>query len=191
MKSPSASGYTPALDLRALSGSMAVTWWQWLVITATVTVAIDAAFIVWLLLARRRQNARALAGFIPDCLVLFRRLLGDQRVPRRSKLMLAALIGYLAMPFDLVPDFIPVAGQLDDAIVVAVVLRTLLRAGGPDILREQWPGPAASLNALMRLACGFAGTTVRPARGLTRRGAPARYDLRPTHEPDREAPSHQ
>ena len=136
-----------------------MTWWQWLLITATVTVAIDAAFIVWLLLARRRQNARALAGFIPDCLVLFRRLLRDERVPRRSKLLLAALIGYLAMPFDLVPDFIPVAGQLDDAIIVAVVLRTLLRAGGPDVLREQWPGPTASLNALMRLACGFAGTT--------------------------------
>jgi uncharacterized membrane protein YkvA (DUF1232 family) len=130
-----------------------MTWWQWLVIIATVTLAIDAAFIVWLLLAGRRQNARALAGFIPDCLVLFRRLLGDQRVPRRSKLMLAALIGYLAMPFDLVPDFIPVVGQLDDAIVVAVVLRTLLRAGGPDLLREQWPGPTASLDALMRVAC--------------------------------------
>ena len=136
-----------------------MTWWQWLPITATVAVAIDAAFIVWLLLARRRQNAPALAGFIPDCLVLFRRLLSDQRVPRRSKLLLAGLIGYLAMPFDLVPDFIPVAGQLDDAIIVAVVLRTLLRAGGPDLLREQWPGPTASLNTVMRLAFGTAGTT--------------------------------
>jgi uncharacterized membrane protein YkvA (DUF1232 family) len=152
-----------------------MTWWQWLVITATVTLAIDAAFIVWLLLARRRQNARALAGFIPDCLVLFRRLLGDQRVPRRSKLMLAALIGYLAMPFDLVPDFIPVAGQLDDAIVVAVVLRTLLRAAGPELLREQWPGPTASLDPLMRVALPQGGSVFGPARtgqpstGLDRR----------------------
>ena len=136
-----------------------MTWWHWLLITATVAVAIDAAFIVWLLLAGARQNARAVAGFIPDCFVLFRRLLSDERVPSRSKLLLAALIGYLAMPFDLVPDFIPVAGQLDDAIIVAVVLRTLLRAGGPDLLREQWPGPTASLNALMRLACGNAATT--------------------------------
>jgi uncharacterized membrane protein YkvA (DUF1232 family) len=131
-----------------------VTWWQWLLITVGVSFAIYAAFVIWLLLAGRQQEARALAGFIPDCLVLFRRLLSDRRVPRSSKLLLAALIGYLAMPFDLVPDFIPVAGQLDDAIIVAFVLRTLLRASGPDLLREHWPGPSASLNVLMRLAYG-------------------------------------
>jgi uncharacterized membrane protein YkvA (DUF1232 family) len=134
-----------------------VTWWQWLLIAAVGTVAVYAAFVIWLLLVARRQDARALAGIIPDCLVLFRRLLGDDRVPRRSKLLLAALIGYLAMPFDLVPDFIPVAGQLDDAIIVAFVLRTLVRAGGPDLLREHWPGPVTSLNLLMRLVYGRAG----------------------------------
>ena len=58
------------------------------------------------------------------------------------------------MPFDLVPDFIPVAGQLDDAIIVALVLRAVVRSGGPDLLREHWPGPAASLTVLMRLAYG-------------------------------------
>jgi uncharacterized membrane protein YkvA (DUF1232 family) len=107
--------------------------------------------------ARRTSRRRARAGgFIPYCLILFRRLLGDDRVPRRSRLLLGALIGYLALPFDLVPDFIPVAGQLDDAIIVALVLRTVLRSGGPELLREHWPGPAASLNALMRLAYGSA-----------------------------------
>jgi uncharacterized membrane protein YkvA (DUF1232 family) len=131
-----------------------MTWWQWLLIALSVTVAVYAAFVVWLLLGGRRQDARALAGLIPDCLILFRRLLGDERVPRRSKLLVAVLIGYLAMPFDLVPDFIPVAGQLDDVIIVAFVLRTVLRAGGPDLLREYWPGPTTSLNALMRLADG-------------------------------------
>lgn len=131
-----------------------MTWWQWLLLAAGISAAIYLAFIVWLLLAGRRSDARALAGFIPDCVLLFRRLLGDDRVPRRSKLLLTALVGYLAMPFDLVPDFIPVAGQLDDAIIVALVLRYVLRVSGRDLLREHWPGPAASLNALMRLAYG-------------------------------------
>ncbi len=146
-------GQTPA---NALHASDLV---QWLLIVACIGVLAYTAFIVWLLFAGRRQDARALAGFIPDCLVLFRRLLRDDRVPRRSKLLLAALIGYLAMPLDLVPDFIPVAGQLDDAIVVAFVLRIVLRAGGPDLLREHWPGPDSSLNLLIRLAYGSAGTT--------------------------------
>jgi uncharacterized membrane protein YkvA (DUF1232 family) len=129
-------------------------WWQGLLLSAGIVVGVYAIFVVWLLLTGRRQDARAVAGFIPDCLILFRCLLGDRRVPRRSKLLLGAAIGYLAMPFDLMPDFIPVAGQLDDAIIVALVLRSLLRAGGPDLLREHWPGPAASLNLLTRLAYG-------------------------------------
>jgi uncharacterized membrane protein YkvA (DUF1232 family) len=128
--------------------------WQWLIVGAGVAVVAYGGFVVWLLVAGRHGDARALAGFIPDCLILFRRLAGDERVPRRCKLLLAALIGYLALPFDLVPDFIPVAGQLDDAIIVALALRTVLRSGGPDLLRQHWPGPAASLTALMRLAYG-------------------------------------
>lgn len=130
-----------------------MTWWQWILIA----LALYAAFVAALVLAGRREDARALAGFVPDCLVLVRRLLGDERVPRRSKLLLGFLVGYLAMPIDLVPDFIPVAGQLDDAIVVALVLRAVLRASGPELLREHWPGPAASLEAMLRLAHGRRG----------------------------------
>ncbi len=130
--------------------------WQWLLLVAAATFVAYGAFIAWLLLAGRREEARALVGFIPDCVVLFRRLLADERIPRRRKLVLLALVAYLAMPFDLVPDFIPVAGQLDDAIVVAAVLRSVLRAGGPDLLRQHWPGPPASLSALMRLSYGRA-----------------------------------
>lgn len=128
--------------------------WQLVLIAAGAVLAIYAAFVVALVLAGRRQDARALAGFIPDCIVLFRRLIADERVSRRRKLLLAALIGYLVLPIDLIPDFIPVAGQLDDAIIVALVLRSVLRAGGPQLLREHWPGPPASLAAMTRLAYG-------------------------------------
>src|ERR1044072_8582437 len=112
-----------------------MTWWQWLLIATLVGYA---AFVALLALTGRRPDARAVAGFIPDCVVLVRRILGDERVPRRSKLLLAALAAYLLMPIDVVPDFIPVAGQLDDAIIVVLVLRSVLRATGPDLLREHW-----------------------------------------------------
>jgi uncharacterized membrane protein YkvA (DUF1232 family) len=98
--------------------------------------------VVALVAAGRRTDARALARALPDLLVLTGRLLRDPRVPRRWKLALAALAAYLAFPLDLVPDFIPVAGQLDDAILVALVLRGLVRATGPDLLRELAPPSA-------------------------------------------------
>jgi len=72
-------------------------------------------------------------------------------VPRRHKLLLGLLVGYLSMPFDLVPDFIPVAGQLDDAILVLVVLRTVLRRNRGELLAEHWPGPQSSLEVMLRL----------------------------------------
>jgi uncharacterized membrane protein YkvA (DUF1232 family) len=111
-----------------------------------------AAFVVALAVAGRRESARALAGFVPDCLVLVKRLLTDPRVPRRHKLLLGAVAVYLACPIDLVPDFIPVAGQLDDAILLAVALRTVLAGAGPALLHEHWPGPPRSLVPLLRLA---------------------------------------
>jgi uncharacterized membrane protein YkvA (DUF1232 family) len=100
----------------------------------------------------RRDTARAVAAFIPHCLVLFRRLLRDPRVPLRRKVLLAALVAYLALPFDLVPDFIPVVGYLDDALIVAFVMRHVLRGSGAALIEEHWPGPPASLERLLRLA---------------------------------------
>ena len=120
-----------------------------LLIALAVVVAVWALFVLALVLLGRREWARAMARFIPDCIVLFRRLLADERIPRGPKLLLWALLGYLAMPFDLVPDFIPVAGQLDDAVAVALVLRAVLRAAGPDVVREHWPGPPESLGLLL------------------------------------------
>lgn len=114
-------------------------------------VALYLVFVIGLLLAGRRTDARALAGFVPDCLVLFRRLMADPRVPRRRKALLVLVVFYLAMPLDLVPDFIPVAGQLDDAIVVALALRAILGATRRDLVADHWPGPDSSLRLVQRL----------------------------------------
>jgi uncharacterized membrane protein YkvA (DUF1232 family) len=127
---------------------------SWLVLSVLVVLAVYLAAVLALVLLGRREDARALARFIPDCVVLVKRLLGDDRVPRRSKLLLAALGAYLALPFDLVPDFIPVAGQLDDAIVAAWVLRRVLRSGDRELLAEHWPGPERSLAVIRRIAFG-------------------------------------
>lgn len=125
---------------------------EWLLVAAAVLVAAYVVLLAGLLLAGRRTEARAWARFIPDCVVLARRLLGDPRVGRGSKLLLGALVVYLAFPIDVVPDFLPAIGHLDDAIAVALVLRATLRAAGPDLIREHWPGPEPSLNAVLRLA---------------------------------------
>ena len=126
--------------------------WAWSLIGIGVFLVVYAVFVVALVIAGRRESARALAGFIPDCIVLCSRLLRDHRVPRRTKLLLVALAGYLALPFDLVPDFIPIAGQLDDVIIVALVLRSFLRGGGEPLVRAHWPGPESTLALVLRLA---------------------------------------
>jgi uncharacterized membrane protein YkvA (DUF1232 family) len=126
-------------------------------VALAVTLAVYAAGVAALVLAGRRTDARALAGFVPDCVVLFKRLLGDARVPRRRKALVGCAVVYLVMPIDLVPDFIPVAGQLDDALLVALVLRTVLRSSGESLLREHWPGPEQSLQVIRRLAYGSSG----------------------------------
>jgi uncharacterized membrane protein YkvA (DUF1232 family) len=124
---------------------------QWLLLAAAFVLVVYAALVVALIIAGRGELARGLAGFIPDCFVLVKRLVQDPRVPRRRKLLLGLLGAYLALPFDLVPDFIPVAGQLDDAVVIALALRAVLRGGGPELIREHWPGPEGSLAVVLRL----------------------------------------
>ena len=126
--------------------------WGWALTGVGVVLVLYAGFLVGLILAGRRRDARALARFVPDCLVLFGRLLREPRLTRREKVPLALLVAYLALPIDLVPDVIPVAGQLDDVILAALVLRRLVRTAGPELVASHWPGPEASLALLLRLA---------------------------------------
>ena len=116
----------------------------WVLYSVCLVLLLYAGVVAAFVVAGRREDARAVAGFVPDCVVLFSRLLRDDRLPRRHKLLVAALLPYLAMPFDLIPDFIPVAGQLDDAVIVALVLRRVVRAS-PDLVEEHWPGPRRTL----------------------------------------------
>jgi uncharacterized membrane protein YkvA (DUF1232 family) len=124
----------------------------WILIALAGALLIYLGAVLALMVLGRRTDARAVAGFVPDCVVLCRRLLADSRVPRRHKALLAGLLGYLASPLDLIPDFIPVIGQLDDVLIAAVVLRTVRRGVKRSILRRHWPGPPQSLRVIERLA---------------------------------------
>jgi uncharacterized membrane protein YkvA (DUF1232 family) len=137
---------------------------SWLLLSLAVLVVVYVGLIVAMVVGARQWDVRMIARLVPYCAILFKRLLADSRVPRRWKLWSAFALVYLAIPFDLVPDFIPVLGQLDDAILVALVLRGLLRSAGPLLLREHWPGPAALLVPLER----FAAATPVPGGGARR-----------------------
>jgi uncharacterized membrane protein YkvA (DUF1232 family) len=93
---------------------------------------------------------------LPDLLRLIKRLAADPATPRGVRIRLLLLLGYLALPFDLIPDFVPVLGYADDAIIVALVLRSATRSAGPDALAKHWPGTPEGLEALSRL-CGLNG----------------------------------
>jgi uncharacterized membrane protein YkvA (DUF1232 family) len=137
---------------------------DWLLLVLAVLAVVYGALVAAIAIGSRQWDVRMIARLVPYCAILFKRLLGDSRVPTRWKVASAFALVYLAFPFDLVPDFIPVLGQLDDAVVVALVLRGLLRSAGPRLMREHWPGPTALLVPLER----FAGAA--PAA----RGAPLR-----------------
>jgi uncharacterized membrane protein YkvA (DUF1232 family) len=127
-----------------------VPFWPWGLFM--LLVALYVVSVAALIAAGRREDARALAGFIPDCIVLIGRLARDRRVSRPRRIVLLCVLGYLAMPIDLVPDFLPGIGQLDDAVLVGVALRMVVHAGGTSIVREAWPGPEASLTLVLRAA---------------------------------------
>jgi uncharacterized membrane protein YkvA (DUF1232 family) len=124
----------------------------WLLLIAACAVLVYAGFVVAIIVAGRPGVARDVARFIPDCIALVSDLLRDPRVPRRHKRLLGVLIGYLAFPFDIVPDFIPIAGHLDDALVLVLALRIVLRGSGSELVREHWRGPESSLAVVLRFA---------------------------------------
>ncbi|MGH2578603.1 MAG: YkvA family protein [Actinomycetota bacterium] len=114
-----------------------------------IAVVIWAVAVIVLIALGRRSQARELATLIPNLLVLFRGLLRDPRVPRSAKLWLGFAVVWIASPIDLVPEFIPIAGPLDDAIVAALVLRHLLRRTDRSVLFEHWRGKPATLEAIV------------------------------------------
>ncbi|MBI3522267.1 MAG: DUF1232 domain-containing protein [Chloroflexi bacterium] len=123
-----------------------------ILVAVALIAAIYIAFVLVLLVGGRRLLARELVLLIPNLVGLFRGLLGDPGVPRRAKLVLLLATGYLLMPLDLVPDFIPVAGTLDDAIVAALALRYVLRVTDRATLAAHWRGDPATLERVLRIA---------------------------------------
>lgn len=124
-----------------------------------IAVGVWSLAIFALVAIGRRSMARELTALIPNLLVLFRGLLRDPRVPPSSKLWLWFTIAWLISPIDLIPEFIPVAGPLDDAIVAALVLRHVLRRTDRQVLADHWRGDSATLNAIIRLTGTHGGLT--------------------------------
>lgn len=117
-----------------------------------VLIAIWTVLVIVLLLAGRALLARELALLLPHLVRLFTGLLRDPRVPLRAKVALALASLWLASPIDLIPEFIPILGPLDDAIVAALTLRFVLSTTDGALIREHWHGEPATLDRLLRLA---------------------------------------
>lgn len=136
-------------------------------------VALGVAVGVWVLAllvlvaAGRRTAARELATLIPNLLVLFKALVRDPRVPTSSKLWLWFAVLWLVSPIDLIPEFVPVVGPLDDAIVAALVLRHVLRRTDRDVLHDHWRGDPSTLDAIIRI-----GTRLKRSRSDPTHGTP-------------------
>jgi uncharacterized membrane protein YkvA (DUF1232 family) len=118
--------------------------------------------LVWLALVlllwfeQRKHPGKAtlldLLRLAPDVARLLRRLAADRTLPVGVRIWLAVLLVYLVSPIDLIPDFIPVLGYADDALVVAIAVRFATRRAGRAALERHWPGNPAGLAAVLRLA---------------------------------------
>lgn len=133
-------------------------WWHTAVAILVGLLLIYATLVLLLWRYARRHpdtvTMRDALRLLPDLLRLIRRLAADPAVPTGVRVRLGLVIVYLAFPIDLIPDFIPVLGYADDAIIIALVLRSVTKRAGPDALRRHWPGTPDGLQLIQR----FAGT---------------------------------
>ena len=119
-----------------------------------VAVGLAALLATWglLVLAARRLPPgilRDLAAFLPDCVTMVRRLRRDPRVPRRARVAIVIAGLWVVSPIDLIPEFLPVIGPLDDVVVVAFALRYAARQVPREVLLEAWPGEPRLLERLL------------------------------------------
>jgi len=127
-------------------------WWEILGSVLIAAAVSWAALIIALTLVRPKGPLLTEAlRLLPDLLRLLRRLAADRSLPRGVRIRLGILLAYLALPIDLVPDFIPVLGYADDAIIVIAVLRGVVRRAGLHAVRRHWPGTDDGFTALCRL----------------------------------------
>jgi len=133
-----------------------VNLWEIVVAVLGGLLLVWAVLVLALLVAARREDRRVdlreALRLVPDVVRLVRRLAGDSSLPRGVRWRLFGLLGYLALPIDLVPDVIPVIGFADDVVVVALVLRSVVRRAGPEALDRHWPGTPEGLTLVRRLA---------------------------------------
>jgi uncharacterized membrane protein YkvA (DUF1232 family) len=123
-----------------------------LVIALLILGAIYLVLVAALILSGRRVAARELATLLPNLILLFKDLARDPNVPRRAKVVLALAAVWLVSPIDLLPEFLPVVGPLDDAVVAALALRYLVRRAGAEVVRDHWRGERATLDVILHAA---------------------------------------
>ena len=134
-------------------------WWDLLISVAAAVLLAWLILFVALLIARPRGGLlRDALRALPDLLRLVQRLASDKTLPSGVRIRLWLLLAYLALPIDLVPDFVPVLGYADDAIIVSAVLRSVVRRAGIDAVRAHWPGTDDGFAAVARLS----GLLTRP-----------------------------
>ena len=150
-------------------------WWDILIGIGAGVLLAWVALIVALVIVRPRGGLlRESLQLLPDLLRLLPRLAADRTLPRSMRVRLALLLAYLASPIDLVPDFIPVVGYADDAIIVAAVLRSVAHHAGIAAVQRHWPGTSDGFAALCRLTGLHPDQASGPAGQL-----PARADTNP------------